>query len=218
MSARTKRRFVGRFGRRDLELPSNVRFALFTVGLLALGGSYVATESDGVQMVVAIGLIFCVGPVVRRRFGVEVAAPHSKLRQERETPLRLLALPTLLIAPWFAFVFIAGDLGLGDLFWMWALLLPFVEIHTRLAEFEFQRTRGENWRKPRPLRDTLIAGSATFSLITLLVLLDGESVTASLLGGLVCGVIVLGMSAADMKLAKRTATQHSQQGENVPDK
>jgi hypothetical protein len=89
-----KRRLVGLFGRTE-----QLRFALFTVELLALGGCYVATESDGVQMLVAIGLIFCVGPVVRRRFGLEVAASHSKPRQEREAPLRLLALPTLLIAP-----------------------------------------------------------------------------------------------------------------------
>jgi hypothetical protein len=207
---------AGWFGATDREMPREVRFAVFAIGLVALAGSYVATQSEGVQQLVVLTLIFLLVPVATRKFGVEARRSTRLLQEELNAPLRVLALTALIFAPWIVFILVIGDLGLGDWFWMWALLMPFGEIHLRLAERDLQRTGGKDWPKIRPVRDPLIAGLITLPLITLLLLLDGESVTGSLLGGLLCGAIVFGISAAHMRLAKRTATSRRRNEANNP--
>jgi hypothetical protein len=199
------KRLGGWLGTRDRELPRKVRFAVFVIGLVALAGSYVATQSEGLQQLVVLALIFFLVPVATRMFAVEARRSTKLLQEELNPPLRVLALLALLFAPWILFILVIGDLGLGDWFWMWALLMPFGEIHQRLAERDLQRTGGKDWPKIRPVHDALIAGLITLPLITLVLLLDGESVTGSLLNGLLCGAIVVGISAAHMRLAKRTA-------------
>ena len=198
---RKRGRLVGWFVRPDLEMPRNIRFAVFALGLIALGGSYVATESNGLQVLVLLGLIFGLVPAITRKFGVATTRPE-RLR-DHAAPFRVLALSLLLIAPWAALTFAIADLGLGDWFWMWALLLPLIEIHTYLEERDLRRTGGADWRKPRPVRDPFIGGLVTAPLLALLGLLDGESLHAAAIAGLVCGGIVFGMGIGVTGLFQR---------------
>ena len=128
--------------------PRLVRLAFFGVGLVVLGATYAATDSEGLQLLALFVLIFGVLPALDRRFGA--VDDYTKAVQERNVPFSVVALSLALGIAWAALVLIVvPELGLGPAFWLWVVMWPWIEVVAFLGERRLRRDGGHTRGSPR---------------------------------------------------------------------
>lgn len=170
-------------------LPRSIRVAFFLASLIIVGGIFVATESEGLQIIGLYGMVLMVLPMLSRRFAR--VDEHSAASDERRPPVRVIAVSFLIMIAWATLIAtLAPDLGLGPWFWPLVVLWPWLEVDAYLGERSLRRDGVDAWRAFRPLRDPLLTGVAMVPLVVAILLVQGESARSALTNGLACGVIV----------------------------
>jgi hypothetical protein len=142
-----------------------------------------------VQFVVLLVFFYVPGVIARRRFaGVPREYPHPV---DRSPPWRVFLLSLALILPWgVATFFLSGAIDLG-LFWLFALLWPWLETCEALLRRDIKRHGTSDWKPERPFCDGAIAVVGTTLAIATALLLDDTSPSEALIAGVACGLIVL---------------------------
>lgn len=183
--------------------PRLVRLAFFGVGLVVLGATYAATDSEGLQLLALFVLIFGVLPALDRRFGA--VDDYTKAVQERNVPFSVVALSLALGIAWAALVLIVvPELGLGPAFWLWVVMWPWIEVVAFLGERRLRRDGGAHtWQPARPLRDSAFAGLATAPCIFAITLLQDFDVREAVATAIACAVCVFGVSGMLAWLMRR---------------
>jgi hypothetical protein len=183
-------------------LPRRLRWALFVFGLVALGGSYAATGSEGVQVLALFALTFGIYPAVTGAFGQ--SSPLIEVARDLNAPFGVVAMSVAFLVLWGALIFVAApDLGLGPWFWWWAVMWPWLEVYVYLAERRLHRDGAANWTPARPLRDSVLAGVITAPVIAVITSLQGFDVGEALLTGCLCGFIVFAIAGAFTWMSRR---------------
>ena len=182
---------MSRFFRSDAHLPWPWRLTYFLLGLAILGATYVATESDGAQFIAILVLVFVIHPVLANLGGVPWP-PYLNTKPPRHFPNDVLVWSMAFACVWGAIVILfRPDLGVGEWFWWWVVIWPWIEVFLFLAERRFQRDGGvETWKPAHPIRDGAFAGGVTAPLVTGVMLLQDYSVGEAVATGAVCGVIL----------------------------
>ena len=141
--------------------PWPVRLAFFVAGLVALGGTYLATEPEGrllaylLQALVLLAWLGGVWPWLSRRSGRR--DEFTEVARERKVPLETIALSLVIAVTWsglvFGLVLVArADLWLGKWFWSWVCLWPSLEVSAYFGARRLRRDGAQAW-KLRTVRD-----------------------------------------------------------------
>jgi hypothetical protein len=184
----------------DRRLARPVRVAFFAAGLAALGAIYLLTRSAELQTLVLFALAFGVLPTLRYRFGRGDTLPEIK---DRNAPLGVWALSILFAIAWGGATFLAVPRAAGPWFLWWLMMWPWIEVHTHLAERELRRHGTAGWQPTRPLRDSILAGVAVVPFVVGIELADSGDLTAAIVNGLMCGLIVFAVGGTFARLGRR---------------
>jgi len=188
--------------------PRHLRFVMFALGLLALGGIYQATKSEGLQVLALFALTFGVLPALSRRYGVR--DEYTEMAVDVNAPARVLAWSLVFIVPWGALTFFLVPESFGPWFSWWLVMWPALEVYAFLAEQALQHDEAQSWSKTRPVRDSALAGAATSPVIFFILTVTGDaSVGEAILTGVLCGFIVFGITAASESLRRSAADSDS---------
>jgi hypothetical protein len=168
-----------------------VRLAFHALVLVVLGGTYLATASEGLQILALFALI--IG--LPWDYGVPVP--------DRNPPLDVMAGALAFGLIWAGLLLLVPDPGLGVGFWFWVAMAPWLEVWRQLIARSLQRDRGASWTPVRPWRDSALAGLAIVPLMVFFLLLDGMSAGEAVAWGAGCGAMVFVMCRAGMLLWTR---------------
>lgn len=200
----------GGFGRsswRVARLPGQWRAGYFLAGLVALGATYAATNSVGLQVLVLFTLTFGVLPRLTRRYGRR--DEYLAAARGRRLPLGVLAASVVFVVAWGAVVFggaAALSPGVGPWFLWWLVMWPWTEVTYLLAARRNASSGGnaaQRWSPERPVRDAAVAGLVTAPFIAAITLADHNSATTAVLTAISCGLIVFVIAASAARVARR---------------
>jgi hypothetical protein len=153
---------------------------------------WLLTHSEAAQFLALLAVFYLPGILAQRRFGTterEYQAPFDK-----SPPWRIVALSVVLILPaGTAIYFLSGAIDLG-LFWLFALLWPWIEIYEALSKRDIRLHGTSDWKPERPFRDAAVAIPVMTLAIAALAVLDGASLPEAVLTGGACGLIVFGLA------------------------
>jgi hypothetical protein len=173
------------------KLPRSTMRTLFALALVASAVTWLLTHSEFAQFLVLFVLFYVPGAIATRRANVPDAQVEAV--EGLSVPWRLILLSSVLVLPvGIAIFFLSGAVDLG-LFWLFALLWPWLEILDALVRRDIKRHGIVNWKPERPLREAVIAVTATTLFMAVFALFDGAGLPEALLIGGLCGLIVLAL-------------------------
>jgi len=167
---------------------------LFALALIASAVTWLLTYSEFAQLLVLFAVFYVPAAVATRRASVPDAQVEAV--EGLSVPWRLILLSSVLVLPvGVAIYFLSGAIDLR-LFWLFALLWPWLEILDALMRRDIERHGISNWKPERPVREAVIAVTATAIVMTVFALFDGAGLPEALLIGGLCGLIVLALGFA----------------------
>lgn len=170
-------------------LPRSITRTLFALALVALAAAWLLTHSELVQLLVLLAISYVPRAVAARR--AAGADTHANPTEGLSAPWPVVLLSCVLVLPvGIAIFFLSGAVDLG-LFWLFALLWPWLEIFETLVRRDIERHGTSNWKPERPVRGAAISVAATTVAMAALALLDGAGMLEAFLIGVSCGLIVL---------------------------
>jgi hypothetical protein len=184
--------------------PVGVRLAFCLATLVLLGGTYAATKSEELQILVLYALALGMFPALARR--VARGDPYWEIASERNVPFGVLAVSFAFGIPWAALLHVVVPAELGPWFWWWAVIWPWLEVFGYLAERRLERDGPDAWKPIQPRRDSALAGALTAPLTLGIMLVQGVPVAEAVPTSAACGVIVFAISSAIIWSMRRGRT------------
>lgn len=180
------------------------RLAFWVGGSVALGATHLATESEGLQLLVFLVLMLLAMPAFFRQFGTDDG--YFATVRDRNVPLRV-AWPGFAVAViWGALVLFAiPEAGLGPWFWFWVIMWPWLEVFAWRVEREIESGAAADWPRYRGLRDIAVFCLAFVPIATAAVLLLGDPLWMALAVGAAAGVGGFVAAALVVTLMRRAA-------------
>jgi hypothetical protein len=173
------------------KLPRSTTRTLFALALVASAVTWLLTHSEFAQLLVLFAVFYVPGAVAVRRADIPDAQVEAV--EGLSVPWRLILLSSVLVLPvGVAIYFLSGAIDLG-LFWLFALLWPWLEILDALVRRDIERHGTVNWKPERPVREAVIAVTATTVVMAVFALFYRAGLPEALLIGGLCGLIVLAL-------------------------
>lgn len=170
------------------------RLAFIVAGAAFLAFVFLATHSEGLQTLGYFALIFGAFPALSLRFGRD--DPYYEAMRGLKPPVSITAMGLAGATAWAVLISLIAsvgpDLGFGS--WIWVALIPGIEIWIGILSRRINLDGTAGWKPIRPLRDAAIAGASTAPAITAILLVAGEGLPTSALGGLALAVFAFGLS------------------------
>ena len=167
------------------------RVVVFSAGLAALAGVAVATNSEPIQLLLLLVLIFIAYPLASRVNPRAARDPVVSAMKARNPPLRVLAFSMPGMAALLALdLVVLADSGLGAGFRVWAVVVPWAELYRFLARRDLSRRGGAGWSHGRPLRDSARAAALAAPLILVILLLAGAGSREAVITALAAALLL----------------------------
>jgi hypothetical protein len=180
-------------------LPTRPRLVYDVAGAVVLAAVYRATHSDGWQLLTMFFLVWVV-PRVLTRVGERRGWAFSG-RPHRVPSWRAGVAGAVFAIAWTVLIlFRTWNPQLGPWFWFWVLFTPILEAVLLFVRVDIARYGGKPAPPPpspaRVLRASVLAGIATVPMIFLIMRYAGagETVSVSLVTGVICGGIAFCIS------------------------